>query len=756
MILDLKLNETDAFLLSNSCMSMLIHIVNGKPLLLHCGRVITRADAEAMTLRKTPGWGSTTYYNDGDASSAQDTLPLVWSGENIGDYREVPIKLSIPSDLVYSSYSLESGASPMQSGLPQAENAENSLELYFTAPAVKLKIYYSVFETAICCRTVVEAVENIEISKLMSAMVDLKGSFKITTFDGGWLSEMQEHTLPVSSSRVVNESSSGFSSNRHNPAFMLSRSNTNEDFGEAYGFNQLYSGNHYASAQMSAQNYTRVMLGISPGSFPVQLAAGECFESSQAVICYSSSGFNGLSRNMHSFVNNNIIPEYWRFRERPVLYNSWEGCMFDFKESKLLTLASKAKKLGCELFVLDDGWFGERNSDSAGLGDYNVNKKKLPGGIEGLSAKIKRLGMDFGLWFEPEAVNPDSDLYRLHPEWALKTFQDRNLLERNEYLLDLTLPEVRDYIVENVSRIIDDCGINYVKWDMNRNLPISGAKAHEYILGLYDVQRRIFKPRPSVLLENCASGGNRFDLGMLCFGAQIWGSDNTDPIERLDIQNGLSYLYPQSCWGSHISAAPHSQSLRETPLSTRANVAFFGVFGVELELSHIFPIEEKELKAAVDFYKEHRKCFQFGTFSREYSENDAVCWKVSDSEETIVGLFHRLVRSAGGYEWLKISGLDENKLYSVISRPQTLRVGRLRTLVKYVAPVEIDPNGVVLRTADKLYALNDGGEDLQCTGAGLNAGIPLALKFMGTGYDETLRNQGDFGSNVYVIKEVNE
>ena len=333
------------------------------------------------------------------------------------------------------------------------------------------------------------------------------------------------------------------------------------------------------------------MMGINPSNFVKVLEPGDGFETPEAVLPWSNRGFNGVSSNFHRFINHHIVPEYWRFKERPVLFNSWEGCMFNFTHSRLVDLAKRAKKLGCELFVLDDGWFGKRDNDFAGLGDYNVNMKKLPYGLKGLADKINELGMQFGLWFEPEAVNPDSDLYRAHPDWAL-TDDHSELYGRHELLLDLTKPEVRDYIVENVSRVLDSANISYVKWDMNRHSIALGAKAHDYILGLYDVLGRIFGPRTHILLESCSSGGNRFDLGMLCYTPQVWCSDDTDPIERLTIQGSLSYLYPQSTFGAHVSAAPHAQTLRATPLTTRGNVSFFGWLGYELDLKHLLGVEE--------------------------------------------------------------------------------------------------------------------------------------------------------------------
>ena len=755
MVIKYEINGCDAFYLSNRCMSVIICVVNGKLQLLHCGAVIPPEDGETMLLPSNPGWGSTILYKEGDTSSSLDIQPLAWSEAGTGDYREAPLLLDIPADFEYSSFRIIEGIAAMESGLPQALGEDcHSLEITMVYKRHALKLYFTMFETAITCRTVLTAGERLAVQKQMSAMLDLRGDFDLITFNGGWIREMHSSRSKVSFTRLVSESTTGFSSNRHNPGFILCREKTTESSGEAYGFNQVYSGNHYASAQLSIQNFTRVMLGVSPVSFPRTLEAGESFESPEAVISYSAEGLNGLSRNMHLFVNCNIIPKAWQFRQRPVLYNSWEGCMFKFSESKLLSLASKAKKLGCELFVLDDGWFGERNSDTAGLGDYNVIKKKLPNGLEGLSAKLRDMGLQFGLWFEPEAVNPDSELYRAHPEWALHNLDDKDLYGRNELLLDLTLPEVRAYIADNVSKIIDAADIKYVKWDMNRHSLLSGAKAHDYILGLYDVQRRIFGARPDVLLENCASGGNRFDLGMLCFGAQLWASDNTDPIERLDIQNGLSYLYPQSCWGSHVSEAPHSQTLRNTPFTTRINTAFFGDFGLELELGHLLPVEEKELKAAIEFYKQHRETFQFGEMARLEAEEDGVCWQLKGKAEIIAGLFHRLVHSAPGYEWLKLEGIDRNKKYALTTRPQPLRVGNFGSLVKHISPVEINPNGAVLRTADRHYRMEDGAQSAECTGAALESGIPLALRFLGTGYDPNMRNQGDFSSNVYVIKEV--
>jgi len=746
--------ENGLFCLGTENFSYLFRVAkHGQLEHLHFGAPVQPGDVEALACKPGTGWGSNICYDtDG---TCLDYLPMEWSGSGRGDYRESPIGLELATDFVYESHVIHEGAVPMQSGLPQAQDETQTLEIVMAHPGgLKLKLYYCVVGDVLLRRSVLEndSEAHVQLHKIMSFSLDLPGSYEITTFDGSWDAEMRRSKVSVGPAKVVHESLTGFSSNRHQPGFLLSEPGAGENHGNVYGFNLIYSGNHYASCQRSFQGLTRVMQGVNPENFHRVLAPGEVFETPEAVLCWSGCGFNGLSEKLHSFVNSHIVPKYWQYRERPVLYNSWEGCMFDFNRGRLLDLASRAKKLGCELFVLDDGWFGARNNDRAGLGDYTVNRRKLPGGLKALADRVNALGMEFGLWFEPEAVNPDSDLYRAHPDWAL-TDDLPPVFGRNELLLDLTKAEVRDYIVENVSATLDSANITYVKWDMNRHSVALGSKAHDYILGLYDVLGRIFGPRPQILLESCSSGGNRFDLGMLCFSPQVWCSDDTDPVERLEIQNSLSYLYPQSTFGAHVSAAPHSQTLRSTPLSTRGNVSFFGCLGYELDLKHLVPTEEKEIIHQIAFYKEYRRIFQFGTFRRLWSA-EGMAWQVSGGSTYLVGLFHKLIPAAPGYEQLRLLGLKGECRYSLASREQLLRVGQFGGLVKHISPVALDPNGVVLRTADRLYPMNDGVQKLEASGNALMSGIMLAPRFAGTGYDPAGRNQGDFCSNVYAVQEM--
>ncbi len=763
MIKQFEKDNERYFHIGNGKISCILRIACGKVQLLHLGAPLGDDDCEALCCDTLLGWGTDVLYRKDDSRTCLDSLPLAWSERGTGDYRETPVELLLDGEDICPDFVFSSAACPAPEEydpvLPHARGAQDTIKLVFTSAnrlleGLTLELRFSLFETALVRQSVLinSSDKLLRVTKLMSACADLHGRFTVSTFDGGWIRETHIHTVPVLQSRIVNESTNGFSSNRHNPGFLLSEAGASDDSGEVFGFNLLWSGNHCSSVQRSAVGFTRVLQGISPEGLCLDLQPGGRLETPEAVAAWSERGFNGLMENMHRFVNASVIPEAWQYRERPVLYNSWEGCMFKFSESRLLSLARKAKKMGCELFVLDDGWFGERNSDTAGLGDYSVNRRKLPNGLEGLSKKIRALGMQFGLWFEPEAVNVDSECYRRHPDWALSTPGAGPFYGRNELLLDLTKPEVRDYIVESVSSILDRADVRYVKWDMNRHSPVSGNKAYAYILGLYEVLHRIFDPRPQVLLEGCASGGNRFDLGMLCFAPQIWASDDTDPIERLDIQNGLFALYPQSAVGAHISAAPHSMTLRATPLSTRANVSFFGAFGVELDLDGMKPVEVDELTETIAWYKQHRKTFQFGRFSRNRAEEGALCWQVSGEEETICALFHRLIPAGPEIEWLSVNGLEPGRTYRVEARRQLLRVAPFGSLLKHITPVELDAEGVVVRLADRHYQMNDGGFSAECSGAALRSGIPLAKRFSGTGYDASLRVQGDFGSNVFCIR----
>ena len=747
----------------------------------------------ALTPKRTAQAGSAVLYDKDDPLYCLDTICLEWSGIGKGDYRFSPAELKMPvtntdcgfvNDFVFENYKLIQGIVPMKE-LPggiycpgsygtNEECSSLSVRLRDTACNVTLTLIYTVFEKAnvITRRVVLDNYDSpLVIRRLMSMSLDMPDTgFSMITFDGDWAREAHRHDRLLQPGIFVNESRTGASSNKHNPGFILYENDTSESHGRVYGFNLIYSGNHYGFTELNSHELLRVGIGISPHCFEWKLKNGESFETPEAVMTFSEKGFNGLSNNFHSFVNNHIINKQWQGKDRPVLYNSWEPCFFKYDQNKLFSLARLSKKLGMELFVLDDGWFEGRDNDKAGLGDYTVNKRKFPHGLGKFAKKIKKLGLDFGIWFEPEMINQDSNLYRTHPDWAVSQANQKPTFGRNQMVLDLCNPDVRDYIVTSVSKVLDDTGASYVKWDMNRHISefwsahisSQGEFFHRYILGLYDILRRIFNPRPHILLESCSSGGNRFDLGMLCFSPQIWTSDNTDPISRLNIQGGLSYLYPQSTMGAHVSDAPHQQTLRDTPLSTRYNVACFGCLGYEMDLRFLSPIEKREIKDQIAFYKEHRKTFQYGIFERlpvpvpvkpDPSKSlDKKIWICRGKSEVMAGFFQTLAGIGEEPDTLRISGLDSETKYQVTTHPQRLYIKRFGSLVKHLLPVTLNPDGFILRAVNRFYALIDCVESYECRGNVLASGILLNNQFMGSYYNNKTRLLGDYGSSLYTIK----
>ena len=425
--------------------------------------------AAVLKLKRSIMLGSSVLYDPSDDCYCLNNLLLEWSDNGRGDYRQSPTELKMPdgsfvSDFVYVSHRVEAGSLRMDT-LPSAYGVDQTLVITMkdTTCNIVLTLYYAVFEkTDVISRRAVltnESASPLQIRRIMSLMLDLPDEgFRMLTLDGSWIKEANLHERPVEYGILVNSSATGASSNRHNPGFVLAEADATQENGKVFGFNLIYSGNHYGAVEKSEFDLVRVSLGINPHCFEWELGQNACFEAPEAIMTYSGGGFNGMSRNMHAFINAHIVRGGWQNRERPVLLNNWEACFFDFTESSLLKLAKSAKELGIELFVLDDGWFGERNHDKAGLGDYNVNLKKLPHGLKGLSEKLRAMGLDFGLWFEPEMVNPDSDLYRAHPEYAVCHPDKKAVLGRHQLVLDLCRPEVRDYIVQNVSAIIGEMG----------------------------------------------------------------------------------------------------------------------------------------------------------------------------------------------------------------------------------------------------------------------------------------------------------
>jgi len=748
---------------------------------IHYGEIVSHDEIESLQTKRSIMHGSSVMYSEQDETYCLDNIPLEWSGVGCGDYRQTPVEVKLSdgtfrTDFIYVSHEIVSGCVSMNT-LPNACDDSVSAEtlvitLADQAGDMQLVLYYTVFPYAdvISRRAVLINTGStaISIRRIMSMQLDLENEgFSLVTFDGAWAKETHRHDRKLQYGQYVNSSVTGASSNRHNPGFLLYADGATQSHGRVYGFNLVYSGNHIGIAELSPFDLVRVQLGIHPQSFEWTLESGERFETPEAVMTFSPDGFNGMSAHFHDFVNAHIVRGDWKGKERPVLINNWEACFFRFTRSKLLRLARQARRLGVELFVLDDGWFGKRNDDHAGLGDYNVNTKKLPRGMKSFADEIRALGMMFGLWFEPEMVNPDSDLYRAHPEYAVTTPGRAPLYGRNQLVLDLCNPDVRDYLVNNVSKILDDASVDYVKWDMNRHIsdacsPVlanQGEFYHRYMMGLYDVLARIFRPRPQILLESCSSGGNRFDLGMLCFSPQVWSSDDTDAIARLKIQEGLSYLYPLSAMGAHVSAAPNQQTLRQTPIATRFNVASFGCLGYELDLKHLTMLERKEVREQIAYYRAHRKTLQYGSFFRhDTPKTNKVYWQSvsQDRSCSISGSFQTLTQAAEGNDIMPITGLDATTKYRLQTKPQRIFIRRFGGLINHLLPFSINPNGFLFRWIDRLYAMQDCVETYTASGKTLMQGVHLNNQFVATGYNQNIRLLGDFGSNLYALDSAGE
>lgn len=586
------------------------------------------------------------------------------------------------SDFVYKGYRVYKGKEKL-AGLPstyvESEDEATTLEIELKDEVLNCKLYltYTVYENRDVitrnARFVNHGIEKIDINRAMSFALDLPDyNYEMIHLSGAWARErfIKTRKLEVGSQYI--DSTRGASSAHQNPFVILKRPNTNEDAGECIGFSLVYSGNFLAHVEVDHFDATRVTMGINPFDFKWELKPGESFITPEGIIVYSESGMNDMSKTFHKLFRERVARGEWRDKERPILVNNWEATYFDFDEDKIVSMASKAKDLGFELFVLDDGWFGKRNDDKTSLGDWFPNLDKLPNGIKGLGERVVNEGIRFGLWFEPEMISKNSKLYEEHPDWILGVKDRRLSMGRNQYILDLSKPEVRKYIVDILSERFSEAPISYVKWDMNRNMTEVTYRdlPHKYILGLYEILEELTTKFPHILFESCASGGGRFDAGMLHYMPQVWTSDDTDAIVRLNIQHGTSLAYPLISMGAHVSDIPNHQTARKTSLETRNYVAAFGNFGYELDLLKFDEETGANVTKYLDFYKNNRKLIQFGDFYRLESpfEGNTASWMVVDKEkaEALVGHFTILASPNPGYNAKVIlKGLNPDKKYSI-------------------------------------------------------------------------------------------
>ena len=590
--------------------------------------------------------------------------------------------------------------------------------------------------------------EKIVLDRALSASVEFVDSdYEMVHLSGAWSRERYVKTRKIEMGIQSVQALAGTgSSAEHNPFLALKRPDATETQGEVYGFSFVYSGNFLAQVEVSTHDLTRVMMGIHPENFAWELNKGEEFQTPEVVMVYSDQGLNKMSQTYHKLYRSRLTRGQWREKARPILLNNWEATYFDFDEEKILTIAKKAKEVGVELFVLDDGWFGARNDDSRGLGDWYCNMDKLENGISGLSEKVEALGLKFGLWFELEMVNKDSDLYRAHPDYVIGAPGRFESHARHQHVLDFSRKEVVDNIYEQVAKILKESKISYIKWDMNRYMsePFTrggsaadqGKMMHKYILGVYDLYHRLTSEFPHILFESCASGGARFDPAMLYFAPQAWTSDDTDANERLKIQYGTSFVYPIVSMGSHVSAVPNHQMLRMTPIDTRADVAYFGTFGYELDLNILPENEIDAVKKQIEFMKKYRQLIQVdGDFYRlksPFDGNDTV-WMVvsSDKSEALVGFYQSQNKVNASWLRQRLTGLDPDKLYEVS--------------VDFTPAEELNPwvaHASGLRgEIQTVHTYQAYGDEL------MNAGIVIKRAWL------SIRG-GDYSSLIFTLKEV--
>jgi len=686
--------KTREFHLYNQEISYIIKILdNDQPGQLYYGKRLTHRE-DFSHLFEYAMRDMSPYAFEGNSTFSLENIKQEYPTFGCGDMRFPAYEIERENgshvvEFVYKEHKIYNGK-PKLEGLPatyvESDDEAQTLELVLEDTSINTRIVllYTIYEAfPVIARSVrfeCDSDEKITLLSAMSACVDLPDKdYEMIDLAGVWARErhVRRHKLDYGIQSIY--SMRGCSSYQFNPFLALARENADEFQGQVYGFSLVYSGNFLAQTEVDNYDTARVLMGIHPNGFKWTLGKGESFQTPEMVMVYSEAGLNGMSQTFHKLYRTRLARGTWRDKVRPILINSWEAFYFDFDAPKLLGLADAAADLGMELFVLDDGWFGKRDDSTSSLGDWYPNEEKLKGTLKELAEKINAKGLKFGLWIEPEMTNKDSDLYRAHPDWLLAEQGKRICHSRNQYVLDFSKKEVREYIGDMLENLLAEVPVSYIKWDMNRTFSevfsngndreYQGKVCHKYILGVYELYERLTSRFPHVLFESCASGGARFDPGMLYYAPQGWTSDDTDAIERLKIQYGTSMVYPVSCMGSHVSASPNHQTNRVTPLETRADVAYFGTFGYELDLLKLGEEDKAEIRRQIAFMKEKRDLIQKGTFYRLKSpfEGNETAWMIvsEDQKKALVGYYRVMQPVNVGFKRLKLKGLKEDICYKV-------------------------------------------------------------------------------------------
>lgn len=623
-----------------------------------------------------------------------DTKAQEYSSEHTGDYRISSLRVETKNgisgtDLRYVSHEIVSGKyaiSGMPSAFDRAEEAHTlSIVLADAATGIQAELLYGVFEEK---NVITRAVRiknagktTVSVKKAASACLDLPfGQWQMIHFHGRHTMERCMERCSLMNDIQTVSSTRGASSHQHNPFIILCEPSATEDHGECYGMMLVYSGNHKTEVELDQSGSVRMVMGIHDDSFCWTLEPGESFETPEALMTYTGEGLAKLSQTYHKFIQHNICRSRYALERRPVLLNSWEAAYMDISEEKLLSIAKGAKELGVELFVIDDGWFGQRDDDFRALGDWFPNRRKLPDGLTPLLRKIRDMGLKTGLWVEPEMISEDSDLYRTHPDWALTVPGRKPAMGRSQLVLDMSRKDVVDWLYETFSTLLRENPIDYIKWDMNRNLadvysrslPASrqGEVSHRFVLGYYALMERLTKEFPDVLFEGCAGGGGRFDAAALAYSPQIWCSDNTDPIARLTIQRGTSFGYPIAAMGAHVSASPNHQTGRSTPIGTRAVVAMAGTFGYELDPAALTEEEKQTIRIQIQRYHEVQDLIREGDYYRLTGGEEGAArtaWEMvsTDKKEALLSFVLTNPGSNPKPNHIRLKGLQPNARYRV-------------------------------------------------------------------------------------------
>lgn len=660
------------------------HIYYGKKIESH----------ELMYLLRTEEAPFVPSKNNRDRLSFLDSCPMEYPTHGLGDFREDAVSVRTTGghtalQLSYEKHEICPGK-PKLDGLPATfgdEKTCTTLKLHCVDRILGLRVilFYTAFEDvdviARSVQVINEGEKEIYLTKVMSTCLDMDNrDFDLITLHGSWARERHINRRRVALGMQGVSSLRGESSHQEHPFMALLSHNADDEHGEVYGMSFVYSGNFIAQTTLGQFDTLRAVMGIHPTDFSWKLEPQACFQAPEAVMVYSSEGLGAMSRSFHDLFRSHLIRGEYKDKKRPILINNWEATYFDFNTEKLIAIAKQAAELGIEMLVMDDGWFGHRNDDNTSLGDWFVNEEKLPGGLKHLVDEVNRLGMKFGIWMEPEMISPDSELYRAHPDWAIAVPGRTAGLCRNQYVLDLSRQEIVDYVYGRISAILNSANIEYVKWDMNRQLADMGSLElpadrqgelfHRYMLGVYQLQERMITEFPHLLLENCSGGGARFDAGMLYYSPQIWCSDDTDAIERLEIQEGTALVYPLSAMGAHVSDCPNHTVGRVTPFETRGYVALAGTFGYELDVTKIPEDDRKMIPEQVKMYHAYNNLVRMGDYYRiaSYSENHKYdCYMVvsKDKKEALVTFIQVLMRPNYHSRRVCLKGLDPHKNYRI-------------------------------------------------------------------------------------------